>query len=943
MPSGSAQVVILGAGRSVRGALPSAMVDIDEHGRVLDWLLDAFAVLDDPDVAFVGGYRAEDVVERYPQLRAGVQPGVGRDRAGASRSPSSRSTRCGRRTSVTPTSCSGAVRWSALAAAPDGVAIAVDTQWRRRYDGRGPGDLEGAEKVRIVGRRGHGHRRRRADRARRRRVRGRAAPLAAGRARPRCGPSSPARSRPRPRCPRSSRRSAPPACRCTSSTSRATGPSSTPARTSPASCSARRRSRSSGCSRWTTARSSARWSPAPARLGARPATRCWTASAPSSPAERLIVRSSALSEDGWPASGAGPARERRRRRAGPRRARRGDRPGVRVVPRPEPARPGARAGDGARRRDERRRHDADARARRALLRRELRRHDRPHRHRDRAAATPAPSCASAAPSCAPSCPAAIAPVLSAVQNIEKLVGHDSLDIEFAVTARRRGAHPPGASDRAQRAVDPDRRRRDRPARCTTRQRRCASARAPAPTLVGATTRYSVMTDWNPAEIVGTTPRALALSLYRYLVTDDVWARQRAEYGYRDLRPCPLLVEIAGHPTSTCARRFNSFVPAALDDDLARRLVEHQLARLAADPALHDKVEFDVLDDLPRSRLRRARGRAARRRVRRRRGRRAARRAADITGAAFARLADRPRRPRRASTPRSRPTRPPPRRSTRPRTTSSWCGGGARSRSRTWRGPPSSPRAWCAGSSTAGALDGRAGRRVPRLRSRRCSAGCRPTRRGARRARSTWADFVGALRPPASGHLRHHLAELRGRARRVPAAARGPRPTAPRRRRRSRGRRRTRRDRRARSRRSASTSTSTASTGSSRAAIAGREEGKFVFTRACRDALEELAEFGARHGFDRDDLSHVRIADLFCARDAVADPAGSSRGASRGRRGAPRHPGGCAARPRSSSVADLVCFEQAAAEPNFVTRHAVQAPTVVGRRPAPAPTSRAASC
>ena len=69
MSAGSAQVVILGAGRSVRGALPSVMVDIDEHGRVMDWLLDAFAVLERADISFVGGYRAEDVVERYPQLR----------------------------------------------------------------------------------------------------------------------------------------------------------------------------------------------------------------------------------------------------------------------------------------------------------------------------------------------------------------------------------------------------------------------------------------------------------------------------------------------------------------------------------------------------------------------------------------------------------------------------------------------------------------------------------------------------------------------------------------------------------------------------------------------------------------------------------------------------------------------------------------------------------
>src|SRR5690606_37802798 len=105
---------------------------------------------------------------------------------------------------------------------------------------------------------------------------------------------------------------------------------------------------------------------------------------------------------------------------------------------------------------------------------------------------------------------------------------------------------------------------------------------PPPTLVGHSTQYSVMSDWNPAEIVGTKPKRLALSLYRLLITDDVWAQQRAEYGYRDVRPCPLLVDFVGHPYVDVRATFTSFVPAGLDDDTATRLVDHYLARLAAE-------------------------------------------------------------------------------------------------------------------------------------------------------------------------------------------------------------------------------------------------------------------------------------------------------------------------------------------------------------------------
>ena len=69
-----------------------------------------------------------------------------------------------------------------------------------------------------------------------------------------------------------------------------------------------------------------------------------------------------------------------------------------------------------------------------------------------------------------------------------------------------------------------------------------------------------MPDWNPAEIIGTKPYSLSFDLYRYLITDEVWATQRAEYGYRDVRPHPLLVSFSGHPYVDVRASFNSFIP-----------------------------------------------------------------------------------------------------------------------------------------------------------------------------------------------------------------------------------------------------------------------------------------------------------------------------------------------------------------------------------------------
>jgi hypothetical protein len=66
-----------------------------------------------------------------------------------------------------------------------------------------------------------------------------------------------------------------------------------------------------------------------------------------------------------------------------------------------------------------------------------------------------------------------------------------------------------------------------------------------PYLHGERTIYGVMPDWNPAEIIGVRPRPLALSLYRYVVTDSVWAYQRDNYGYNNLRSFPLLIDFEG--------------------------------------------------------------------------------------------------------------------------------------------------------------------------------------------------------------------------------------------------------------------------------------------------------------------------------------------------------------------------------------------------------------
>ena len=118
--------------------------------------------------------------------------------------------------------------------------------------------------------------------------------------------------------------------------------------------------------------------------------------------------------------------------------------------------------------------------------------------------------------------------------------------------------------------------------------------SPHPNLLGNKTIFSVMTDWNPAEIIGVKPTKLSLTLYKELITDETWAYQRDNYGYRNLRSHPLLVSFLGVPFIDTRISFNSFVPKSLCDEAASKLVNYYLNQLSKSLNHHDKVEFEII-------------------------------------------------------------------------------------------------------------------------------------------------------------------------------------------------------------------------------------------------------------------------------------------------------------------------------------------------------------
>ena len=182
-------------------------------------------------------------------------------------------------------------------------------------------------------------------------------------------------------------------------------------------------------------------------------------------------------------------------------------------------------------------------------------------------------------------------IIAMARELEDVTGCEELDIEFCMDADQDvyllQVRPLAAQRRWQ--IVPD---ADIDAAIARIRADLGSLMAPRPGLSGATTILGEMPDWNPAEMIGNTPRPLALSLYETLITESTWADARAHMGYRAVR-APLMVSFEGRPYVDVRLSLNSFLPAGLDGRIADRLIDIQIARLADHPEWHDKIEFEI--------------------------------------------------------------------------------------------------------------------------------------------------------------------------------------------------------------------------------------------------------------------------------------------------------------------------------------------------------------
>jgi len=182
-------------------------------------------------------------------------------------------------------------------------------------------------------------------------------------------------------------------------------------------------------------------------------------------------------------------------------------------------------------------------------------------------------------------------LLKLLRELEEIFKLDSLDVEFAIKENilyLLQVRPLILNKQNTRSFSSQKKI------LTNIERHINSLSKPHPYLLGDKSIFGVMPDWNPAEMLGRRPKPLAISLYRELITDGVWAYQRDNYGYKNLRSFPLLFNFSGYPYIDIRISFSSFIPKDLERGISHKLVNYYLKCLSDNPSLHDKVEFEIV-------------------------------------------------------------------------------------------------------------------------------------------------------------------------------------------------------------------------------------------------------------------------------------------------------------------------------------------------------------
>ena len=176
--------------------------------------------------------------------------------------------------------------------------------------------------------------------------------------------------------------------------------------------------------------------------------------------------------------------------------------------------------------------------------------------------------------------------------LEKKIGLDSLDIEFAINKRLKifllQVRPISTSLKWNTEID-----KKIDLKISISEKKIDKIFKRNKNVIGSNTIFGNMPDWNPVEIIGKHPSKLSVSLYKYLITDNIWAKARSLIGYKDLTGHKLMHIICGQSFIDTRLSLNSFLPKNLKKDVSKKIINHGINILKKYPFLHDKIEFEI--------------------------------------------------------------------------------------------------------------------------------------------------------------------------------------------------------------------------------------------------------------------------------------------------------------------------------------------------------------
>lgn len=180
-------------------------------------------------------------------------------------------------------------------------------------------------------------------------------------------------------------------------------------------------------------------------------------------------------------------------------------------------------------------------------------------------------------------------LIKTVRKIEKIFNEDRLDIEFAIKSKKVYIFQV-RSLKKNNTIDENLFY----SATINLEKKIEKLKRINPDLAGITTVLSNMSDWNPAEMIGAKSTNLSFSIYSELITNDVWSKQRDKYGYKNVFPNRLMIDLAGSPYIDLRTDFNSFLPKGISNKTEKKSINYYLEKIKNFKELHDKIEFRII-------------------------------------------------------------------------------------------------------------------------------------------------------------------------------------------------------------------------------------------------------------------------------------------------------------------------------------------------------------